>query len=371
MTRIGVMHLTDTLDAGGAERMAVNLANHLPPARYQATLCTTRRDGPLAELVGEHVERLRLERRRTFDRHAVRQLVRFIHQREVRILHAHGSALLIANWAAALVPGVRIVWHDHFGTNAARERPVWIYRLLTRRVAAVVAVSEPLARWSRDRLRVPAGRVWQLPNFVAPVAPSPASVELPGTPAARVVCVANLRPVKDQLTLLEAFAAVVRRVPAAHLLLVGAATDAAWRESIERTIRERQLAAHVSLLGPRRDVEAILRACAVGVLASTSEGLPMALLEYGTAGLPVVATRVGQCADVLDDGRAGIVVAPRAPHELADALIGLLTSPDQRQRLGTALQHRVAARYSPEAVLSQLDRIYDGILNAARVSIPT
>src|SRR5215218_7414144 len=62
MSRTGIMQITDTLAAGGTERVAVNVANNLPRARYEVHLCTTRQDGPLARLVSEDVGRLTLSR---------------------------------------------------------------------------------------------------------------------------------------------------------------------------------------------------------------------------------------------------------------------------------------------------------------------
>src|SRR5918999_1889196 len=91
--RTGVMQLTDTLGAGGAERVAVNLANLLPRERYRMYLCTTRRDGPLAGLVADDVGRLCLARRWRFDYRAFGRLVDFIREHKVQILHAHGTAL--------------------------------------------------------------------------------------------------------------------------------------------------------------------------------------------------------------------------------------------------------------------------------------
>jgi len=68
------MHLVDTLEIGGAERVAVNLVNRLPRDQFDLTLCSTRREGPLAEQVAGDVGRLRLQRSHRFDRAAVRRL---------------------------------------------------------------------------------------------------------------------------------------------------------------------------------------------------------------------------------------------------------------------------------------------------------
>ena len=93
---IGVMHVIDTLEAGGAERMAVNLVNALPRDQFQAYLCATRRAGPLAELVASDVATVFLHRRSRFDARALRRLAQFIRDRDIRLLHAHETSLFIS-----------------------------------------------------------------------------------------------------------------------------------------------------------------------------------------------------------------------------------------------------------------------------------
>jgi len=365
MKRISVMHVTDTLEAGGAERVAVDLVNVLPREQYLTHLCTTRRDGPLADLVASDVGRLRLARKQRFEAGALRRLTAYIRQHQIQILHAHGTSVFTAAAASLFPPYPAVVWHEHYGRLASEDRAAWPYRLVARRVSGVIAVNQSLVEWSRRRLRVPAQRIWYVPNFVREVDHLEEPSELPGKAGGRIVCVANIRTEKDQLTLLRAMALVSGQAPAAHLLLVGAVNDPVYFDLLRREIVQQDLSRHVSLLGQRRDVPAILRACDIGVLSSASEGLPMALLEYGMAGLPAVATRVGQCAEVLDEGQAGILIPPAAPDKLAEALLSLLRSPEQRADLGKRLQRRVRDVYSPGPAIRQLSLVYDAVINFA------
>lgn len=362
-SRVGVMHVTDTLDAGGTERVAVNLCNLLPRERYRVYLCTTRRDGALAGEVAGDVGRLRLARRWRFDASALKRLAGFVREHDIEILHAHGSALFVSSLAAMLTPRTRLVWHDHFGLPL-ETRSAFLDRPLARRARGVIAVSEPLADWSRRRLKVPAERVRYVPNFVCEPPADLRAPELPGERGARVVCVANLRPQKDHSTLVNAMAHVVRAHAAAHLLLVGASPDASHRARIEDEIARLGLGRNVTLLGERRDVPAILRACDVGVLSSVAEGLPLALVEYANAGLAAVTTRVGQCAEVLDEGEAGRLVPAREPEQLAGAILSLLNSPAERASLGEKLRARARRLYSAEAIVGQVCEVYEQVLRA-------
>jgi len=347
--------MVDTLDPGGLERLACDVANLLPRARYRSSLCTTRRSGELARGLSPEVSRLDLARRWRFDPLAIARLRHFLSRHQIAIIHAHGHSLLPAVLAATLCPRTAVVWHVHSGAWSSR-RPPRSWRLATRRVAFTFTVTEALARWCTDTLALAPARVAYLPNFL-PVRPSTGALDpaLPACMGKRLVCVANLRPEKDLATLVAAMARLVRQRADVQLLIAGRG-DAGARAELDRTITAAGLGAHVTCLGHRRDIPALLQACDAAVLSSRSEGFPLALLEYGAAGLPVAATRVGQCAEILDHGRAGLLVAPRDPPALAAAMARLL-GPAGRA-LGRRLTARVAERYAPAAILERICACY-------------
>lgn len=362
--RIGVVQVCDTLEAGGLERVAVNVANFLPRERFRPYLCATRRGGPLERELRGDVGRLEVHRRGRFDVRAIARLAGELRAHDIRIVHAHGSALFASVAAAALAPGTRVIWHDHFGRFGSEERPAWLYRAAVRRTRAVIAVTRPLADWSTRVLGRNPGDVRFLPNFVVPASAAVPASGLPGATGFRVVCLANLRPEKDHENVLHAMAAVVRAVPRAHLLLVGGSSDAARTAALEELVRALGLESSVSFLGSRSDAPNVLAACDVGILGSSSEGLPLSLLEYAAAGLPAVATDVGECGHVLADG-AGRLVPPRDPEALARAVIGLLESPEERARMGRAAHERFRRHFGPEAGMARIVEVYERVLGAA------
>jgi len=362
---IPVVHVVDALNIGGAERVAINLVNLLPRDRYVPYLCTTRSEGPLSHFVSPDVTRLCLERRGKLDTAALRQFLRFIQERGIRIVHAHASALFFTTLARALSRRCSLVWHDHYGRADFGDRPTWLYRLATRNVSGVIAVNQTLSGWCRQKLGVPADRIWYVPNLVpgSDGAPAGEPMALPGEPGKRLVCVANFRPQKDHPTLLKAMAVVQRQVPGAHLLLIGDSADPAYVANIRAQITELQLDPTVSYLGPRNDVASILRACDIGVLSSASEGLPLALLEYGNAGLAAVATTAGQCPEVLNNGEAGMLVPPSCPDALARAMVSLLKNEHDRLHYAARFQTRVEEQYSPRRIMGQICHVYDTVLS--------
>jgi glycosyltransferase involved in cell wall biosynthesis len=294
---------------------------------------------------------------------ALAALVRFGQEHRIQLMHAHGTSLFIACAASLFPPFPAVLWHDHLGSYW--ERSVLLYRLATRRVSAVVGVNEAMAKWSRETLRVRSERVRYLPNFVATPATDGSPVDLPGERGARIVCVANLRPQKDQLSLIDAMRLVVERIPTARLVLVGDRSDTIYSQRLEQRIVQHGLSESVTHLGQRDDVAAVLRSCDVGVLSSQSEGFPLALVEYGMAGLPVVATRIGQCPEILEKGEAGLLVQPNSPGELAAALVTLLSSSEERKRYAARLHARVRTRYSASAIVADWCQLYEAVTRAA------
>ncbi len=356
-----ILFLIDALNAGGAENVAVNLANELVVKNYEVSLCATRRGGPLQTGISPLVNYFCLNRSSRFDLFAAIRLAQFTRQQQVQIIHAHSSSLFIASLVKLFVPKIKLIWHDHFGAFAIQTRSTPLYRLFVQFADGVIAVNKTLADWSVNSLRVPPEKVWNLPNFVQKKEVHPLT-NLPGQPGCRLVCVANLRPQKDHLTLVRAMKLVVEGEPLAHLILVGADNVPKVKENVWSEISYSGLKNQITWLGSRDDVQNILAGCDIGVLSSTSEGLPLALLDYGTAGLAVVATDVGECAEVLDHGVTGCLVPPRSPQDLANGILYFLGNPTVRIETGKNFQERVKILYSAATVIPRLEEIYQQVL---------
>lgn len=359
----GIIQIIDTLEIGGAERVAVNLANHLPRSQYDSHLCSTRRDGILVEQLASDVQHLSLQRKNRFDVKAIRRLVEYITIHGIEILHAHGTSLFIAALSSIFLPFTKVVWHDHFGRFFVEERPDWIYRIANRRVSGIISVNQSLADWARIKLNVTDERVWYIPNYVCLEKTNGSFSTLPGRAGSRIVCVANLRPEKGHLYLLQAMKTVISEFPLAHLLIVGAAHDLIYLNRIEKEIEHHGLGEHVTLLGQQQDIAVILEMCDIGVMSSLSEGLPLVLLEYGAASLPVVCTEVGQCSEVLSDGKVGLLVPAADPLALAKAIKVLLESQSLRIELGKKFNSRVTKNFSMTSAIDQICNVYEQILS--------
>jgi glycosyltransferase involved in cell wall biosynthesis len=167
--------------------------------------------------------------------------------------------------------------------------------------------------------------------------------------------VGRLAAVKNVGMLLDSFARVVARFPAATLRIVG---DGPERAALERRAVELGVASQVGFLGFRSDTDALLADADAFVLASFSEGIPMAVLEAMRAGLPVIATRVGGIPATVTDGGTGVLVDSGDVDALARALGRAAAEPGEFDSLGLAGYRRVAEHFSMDAMVRSYERLY-------------
>lgn len=353
-----VLQLIDTLDAGGAERMAVNLANASVNHGFSGYLCATRRGGIIESAIHPKVLRCILGKQSFYDLKALRKLLKFTKDNKIDIIHAHSTSIYTAFLIKLMHPKLKLVWHDHYGLSEfVKERPSQqILKIISRFMSGLIACNEDLATWARTQLHCK--EVIFLPNFVVEHKDQELTTEILGVDGKRMVCLANLRPQKNHIALLKIFKDIVPQFPDWTLHLVGKDFNDATSALIKEFIVDNHLSDAVYLYDSRKDVTAILQKMDIGILTSTSEGLPLALLEYGLAGLAVMVTDVGQCAQVVKD--AGVVIH-NVEEEGPKALLKIMNDVPYRSELGTTFKNRVIASYSEGASVSLLVTFYNTI----------
>jgi glycosyltransferase involved in cell wall biosynthesis len=357
---IHVLHLTDTLEVGGKERMVLNTVNLLPKDRYKVSVCTTRHEGRLAKAIAPDIRHINLQRTHKIDLKALRKLVRFIDEEQVQIVHAHNAAIFYAFAAVLFRPSVKLIWHNHM--EAWENRWLWkFYGFIIWRIQAAIAVNQQTQDWFL-KLGLTPQRIFYLPNFSILATPNGSGETLRGTEGKKIICVANVRPEKDFETLVSAMAEVFREEPEARLFSVGEA-GTPYAEKIKNKIAEQKIENKFLFLGLKENVADYLSQCNIGVLSSRQEGLPLALLEYGAANLAVVCTRVGQCEEVLQYGEAGYLVDKENPALFAEMLLKLLKSPEKQKKMGAKLSERVRDLYSGQGGVNKLGKIYQEVLS--------
>ena len=354
---IRVLQLIDSLDIGGAERMSVNIANALASVGVKNFICATRKGGDLENMLDKDIELLILDKRSTLDIKAILKLVKYIKENDIDIIHAHSSSFFTAVLCKPFTK-VKIVWHDHNGLrdNVSKVQNS-ILKIFSYFFDVSISVNKQLLKWAKDNLWISEQNIIYIPNF-ANLVKSNENLSLPGTNTTRIVCLANLRWQKDHKTLLEAFLKIHEINPQWHLLLVGKDNNDSYSNNLKKFIIDNSLEDHVHILGSRNDSADILYSSTIGVISSKIEGLPMALLEYGLAKLPVVSTDVGECSQVLGYGEYGKIVKVEDSKVLASAICNLIEDTSMRNELANKFYKHIEANYSQKAVISRLLDIY-------------
>ena len=176
-----------------------------------------------------------------------------------------------------------------------------------------------------------------------------------------VITVTRLTRQKGISTLLQAAHLIDKRRPGVSFLLVGPRESEGSQAVSEATIvRHRP---YVIALGERRDVPALLRAADVFAFPTEyREGVPRALLEAALAGLPIVATNMPGCDEIIEDGWNGWLVPPRSPRVLADRIVGLLQDRAEAAAMGVRAADVARRRFSLEATVERYAALYAELL---------
>tara|TARA_R110002051_G_scaffold84713_3_gene150024 strand:+ start:272 stop:1345 length:1074 start_codon:yes stop_codon:yes gene_type:complete len=355
-----VLQLIDSLEVGGAERMAVNYANALLNEIEVSALCTTRAEGDLKNLVQPDIPYLFLNKKHTLDLSAFLRLRRFVKNHNIQIIQAHGSSYFTAVLVKIITPALKVVWHDHYGNSEyLMERNTTFLKPLSRYFDAVISVNDILSRWSNEYLNIE--KHIFLKNFIADALPLNQDFNPKGIKGKRLVCVANLRPQKNHTLLLRAFEEVLKKDDEYTLHLFGSKIDPVYSQMILSNLKAPHFNGKVFYYGTHLKLSAVLPYFDIGVLASHSEGLPLALLEYGQAGLAVVATDVGDCAKVLDG--CGQVIQPGNIDSLVAAILKYAEEPELRLKYATLLKERINNEYSYQAQVKQLLYLYEHVIH--------
>lgn len=346
-----VLQIIDSLEAGGAERMAVSYANVLVDVIGFSALVATRKEGALLEQMDSKVTYLFLNKKSRLDFGALWRLRSFVILYSITHVHAHSTSFFMALLLKLCCPSLKLIWHYHYGNDKGiSNKRLLIFKMIIPFFNGVIAVNQNLKVWIEDKLKYK--EVIYLPNFTSSNKAENKTI-LEGVQDKRILSLANLRPDKNHFLLLEVACMLKISHPDWTFHLVGKDFEDQYFLAIKDKIKAYQLENQVFLYGSRTDVNFILKQCDIGILASVSEGLPVTLLEYGMAPLPVVVTAVGELPNIINSGVNGWLVPSNDAGSFYKALIALIADNSMRNRMALALQQTVLEGYSSKRVLQK------------------
>ena len=368
MMRVAIV--IDSLKVGGAQRLisayALNAAGHdLIPI-----VITLREDNApfiVDSIQSSAIKLIPLSQASLFDVHRFRSLVRILKRERVELVQTHLTYANILGTLAAHSAGIPVIatLHSIAVRNGLKSKVIkWLENFVLRKYATrILAVGQVVA--DLNQRRYGKRKVDVIPNGI----PKPDFPQLGERERLRreiigggsnpiVITVGRFSHAKGYEDMIEAFRLLQQRKAHPKLIMVGTGATVA---AIKNQIEDLELDQSVILTGERDDVPSLLALSDVYASSSHREGLPLAVLEAMMAGLPVVATSVGDIPNVVTE-ETGVVVPPHRPELLADALEDLLMNPRKREAMGQAAYRRVMNEYSVDAWMKKHLALYREVL---------
>lgn len=376
-----ILHVITTAGVGGAELMLCRLLERNDPSRHRQAVLTLLTPHALKERMEASAPIYSLDMRPPLptvgNLRRLRAVIRDYRPDLIQGWMYHGNIAAtigagLAGFAGPVLWNIRHSLHD-----IAYEKPVsrMVIRLnawLSRRPRAILFNSRTSIE-QHESLGFAPDRSLFLPNGVdcalnrpRPEIRDEMRAELGIDRDAPVIgMVARYHPMKDPDNLLQALARIAERLPAVQLVVAGRDY-----EQVQGSIAGLGLENRVHLLGSRDDVPRILAAIDVVAMPSAwGEGFPNALGEAAAAGVPAVATDIGDAARVIGDG--GRIVPPRDSEALAAALTDILTlDPAERRRLGERARRHVESHFELDVIARRFAALHDLFLDPSNRETP-
>ena len=364
-----LLQLLATGGSGGAQESYTGLLLRLDRSRYDVRALSLSKGAAVQRLrqLGVDVDVID----ETDDEAAVRELAAYLRRNEIDLVHAHMFRAEVIGIRAAMAAGTPVVLATVHSSRVRSQEDVAALASLSQQIDRLLVPSRAIA----DKIRRE-GR--GTPHTVIPNGVDVSRFAVPAPPCtlrdeysipceeALVGVVARLEPEKGHRFLVEAFPGVLERAPRTWLAIVGEGSrcDAlrAQAAALPTPARDR-----IIFTGRRDDISALTADLDIAVLPSLREAQGISILEAMARRKPVVASAVGGIPEVLTDGVDGFLVPPGDSEALAEAIGRLAKSPSLRERMGEAGYRTVVERFSIDAMVRQVQEVYDEELVRAGV----
>jgi glycosyltransferase involved in cell wall biosynthesis len=363
-----ILHISSARSIGGGERHLVDLARALTERGHEVHVAL-REGSPLREKLAAALPEenlLALPLRNALDIGSALRLAQAVRERRIEIVHAHMARdYPLAALAMRRNSDSRLILTRHVLFPLKR-----LHALTLKRVARVIAVSEPVARALLSTGIFPAQKISVIPNGIDLERFSGLrSVEnrarvcrawqmkperlLVGT-------LGELNPLKGQAEFLRAAALIREQFEETEFIIAGADASSAGehRAALESLIERLNLRGRAHLIGWLEEVAPLLSALDVFVSASQTESFGLAIVEAMAAGAAVVATATEGAMSIIEDGQTGSLVPIGDAEALAASVIRLLSNKDERARLSNLARSAARERFSLERMVAATEQIY-------------
>ena len=348
-----VLHVISGLTGGGAERLVAQLVPNIQDAGMKCAVMSVYPSAVPPEITAHNIDVVQISRRGRFDPAFFPRMIGAMKSWKPDVVHTHLHTGNYWGRAAAIAAGVpTIVRTEHAPCDPSIRVPGSgiADRVLNNASGAVVTFMEEQGRFLARYEGLDVKKIAIIPNGIVhgPI-PTAASVaegraRLGSTPGDFVILqLGNLLKVKNQRLALQAFAAIDPRLRhRARLFFVGEGAD---RPALTQLVHELHLEEYVKFLGFRDDVSRLLPGADLAIMPSLKEGMPLALLEAMSAGVPVLTTPWIGARDLLQDGSCGIITEDWKPESLTQSIAAVMQSYERARAIAQRAQTMVRREY--------------------------
>jgi glycosyltransferase involved in cell wall biosynthesis len=345
-----ILQIIDSLEIGGAERMAVNYANALSKKIEFSGIVVTRKEGDLRNKIELGISYFFLSRKSKIDIKAVLKLKKICSQNKITHLQAHSSSFFIAFLTKLFLPKIKIIWHDHNGLSEfISTQKSYVLKFVSLFFSGIVVVNDKLKKWAEKELNC--NNVIYFPNFTSIENEVNSSTILKGIDGKKILCLANLRFQKNHFFLIEVAKIVKKRFPDWSFHLIGKDFEDDYSLKVKSQIKEFNLEENVFVYGSKNDVQNIINQSEIAILTSQSEGLPVAILEYGLNKMPLVTTNVGEIPNIVINGLNGFITDKKDYVAFANYIIQLIEDKNLRINLSNNLFETIHLNFSENSII--------------------
>lgn len=346
-----IVQIIDSLEIGGAEKMAINYANALSGKIEFSGLVATRAEGNLKNQLSHSVSYLFLKKKSTIDFGAVFRLRKYCRENKVEYLQPHSSSYFTALLLKFVYPKISIIWHDHNGLSEfISSQKSLALKIASHFFKGIIVVNYKLKAWAEKELNCK--KVIYLPNFTAIDTSTNAETVLKGNAGKRILCLANLRDQKNHFFLLKVAEKLKQSHPDWSFHLVGKDFEDDYSKRVREIIINKELGNSVFIYGSKNDIKNIINQSDIAILTSKSEGLPVSLIEYGLSKKPVVSTNVGEIPLIIKDNVNGFIVGVDEVDLFYQSLLKLIEQEDLRIQMGNSLYQTIVENHSEDSVIA-------------------
>ena len=380
-----LVHVVYRFGVGGLENGIVNLVNHLPHERWRHAIVSLTDVSPefTGRIARPDVEYVALAKRPGHLTRMYPRLWRLFRAMGPAIVHTRNLAAL-ESVVPARVAGVPVRIHGEHGWDiqdpeGRRRRYRLLRRLYRPFVTHYIALSQHLGEYLERQVGVNADSIAQIYNGVDTERFRPAQggrSAIPGCPFNPIDhwllgSVGRLEAIKDPLNLARAFVRALEIDPAAasrlRLVIAG---EGGLRQDVESLLARAGVRSLAWFAGECPDVPAFMRGLDCFALPSLAEGVSNTILEAMATRLPVVATRVGGNAELIESGMTGTLVPAASPDALAQAVLAYFHERATAHRHAKAAHYVALNRFSLATMVKAYERVYERALAGVGVALP-